>query len=638
MTGGPQTRERPAVVDNRCLEPAVVEPGMRREPQAVAVLSAIGERYHQRARIERLVVQRQPVPARPIAERLVRADADVGPQPPSPLLAGVEARGNRRVETEAGDVEEGSVVHLTDVDATIRPVQDYVERALGRRRDPQIPSEAIAGSGSNDAQGRVGSRERVADLVDRSVAAPRNHDGRAVRDSRRRDLVRVASALGHADVAIDGGGGKPRVEQRDACRGNLRIRACTRERVHDRDDIREATRGQDAIVTSRHAASETFMTRPAVRLMLLIVFLAAIGATSYLFWMSERDARRTQAAAWTFDEGARAAILTAHDLRAAQQAYVASGQGADFWFARTTAIQTDLKGRIAALRSLTSASAAVSAFEDALGLLQDFEQMDGRAREQVRARKMLPASDLVFADGLDLTQKISAAIEQARAAEVAASEDTLAAIGRRQGFSLVAAAAAALLIVLILLPVRAREDESVDLRAPARASLTRAAPLDEQEWSPARPASTLPEPVVAPVPVVTPVAVAPPASPAPAPPRDLPPPTRVDVPEIARLCGDLARITDTRSLPGLLERTATLIDASGIVLWIADPDGRELAPNRHVRLSAADRDAPRHDRARSGKRHRGGVSHLPAADRRCRRGVGGRARRAARHARRGASA
>jgi hypothetical protein len=59
---------------------------------------------------------------------------------------------------------------------------------------------------------------------------------------------------------------------------------------------------------------------------------------------------------------------------------------------------------------------------------------------------------------------------------------------------------------------------------------------------------------------------------------EVPVPSRVDVPEMARLCGDLARITDTRSLPGLLERTATLIDASGIVLWIADPDGRELAP------------------------------------------------------------
>jgi len=28
----------------------------------------------------------------------------------------------------------------------------------------------------------------------------------------------------------------------------------------------------------------------------------------------------------------------------------------------------------------------------------------------------------------------------------------------------------------------------------------------------------------------------------------------------------------------MLERTAGLLDASGIVLWIADPDGRELAP------------------------------------------------------------
>ena len=52
---------------------------------------------------------------------------------------------------------------------------------------------------------------------------------------------------------------------------------------------------------------------------------------------------------------------------------------------------------------------------------------DGRTRAGAGARrKLLPASDLVFADGLDLTQKMSAAIEQARAAEVAASDDTLA--------------------------------------------------------------------------------------------------------------------------------------------------------------------------------------------------------------------
>jgi hypothetical protein len=40
----------------------------------------------------------------------------------------------------------------------------------------------------------------------------------------------------------------------------------------------------------------------------------------------------------------------------------------------------------------------------------------------------------------------------------------------------------------------------------------------------------------------------------------------------------MARLVDTRALPGMLERAAGLLDASGIVLWIADPDGRELAP------------------------------------------------------------
>jgi hypothetical protein len=52
----------------------------------------------------------------------------------------------------------------------------------------------------------------------------------------------------------------------------------------------------------------------------------------------------------------------------------------------------------------------------------------------------------------------------------------------------------------------------------------------------------------------------------------------VDLMGIASLCTDLARIVDTRALPDALGRAAELLDASGIVLWIADPDGRELNP------------------------------------------------------------
>jgi hypothetical protein len=61
----------------------------------------------------------------------------------------------------------------------------------------------------------------------------------------------------------------------------------------------------------------------------------------------------------------------------------------------------------------------------------------------------------------------------------------------------------------------------------------------------------------------------------------------------------LTRIVDTRALPGTLERAATLLQASGLILWVADPDGRELAPiiahgypqNLVARLGTIDREA-----------------------------------------------
>jgi hypothetical protein len=321
--------------------------------------------------------------------------------------------------------------------------------------------------------------------------------------------------------------------------------------------------------------------RRAVRLTLLLVFLAAMGLTARLFWTAEQEVRRTEAATRAFDEAARAAILSATELRAAQQAYVAAGQGIDFWFARTNALQNELKGEVSALRARTSASDAVAAFENALGVLQDFEQMDFRARERTRARQTSAASDLIFADGLDLTRKIAASIEQGRAAAIAASESETAAVERRKIFSLGAAAAAGTLIVLLLVPVREREvprlvsAPSVPATSPLRPMLTEPVELDdgvtikpaqvvraEPPPPPPAPAPAVVEPPPAPVIVQVPV----------------PEPPRIDLPGMARLVGDMARLVDTRALPGMLERAAELLDASGIVLWIADPDGRELAP------------------------------------------------------------
>ena len=46
----------------------------------------------------------------------------------------------------------------------------------------------------------------------------------------------------------------------------------------------------------------------------------------------------------------------------------------------------------------------------------------------------------------------------------------------------------------------------------------------------------------------------------------------------AKLCGELARVAESRELPHLLERAARVLDASGIIVWIAEPSRQALVP------------------------------------------------------------
>jgi hypothetical protein len=327
------------------------------------------------------------------------------------------------------------------------------------------------------------------------------------------------------------------------------------------------------------------MTRPAVRLALLMIFLAAMGATAYLFWMAERQSRLTETTLRAFDASARAAESIVFDLRSAQQAYVAAGQGEEFWISRTTALADDLKSRVAWLKS-DAGPASASAFDDALSALDDFAHMDLRARDYARSRQPLLASDLIFTAGLDLTRKMSDGIERGRTAEVSARDAVRAALRRREAFSLGAAAAAATLIVLLLMPSRQPALAGQPSAPPVAAAPPAPLPTDntslsldsfdafdaDEGWTPA-----------APTPAVMPTAPRP----------------AVDLQAVATVCNDLARVVDTRALPELLERTAGVLDASGIILWIADPDGRELAPivthgyasNLVTRLGTIARDA-----------------------------------------------
>ena len=55
-------------------------------------------------------------------------------------------------------------------------------------------------------------------------------------------------------------------------------------------------------------------------------------------------------------------------------------------------------------------------------------------------------------------------------------------------------------------------------------------------------------------------------------------PRRLDLSATARLCAELARVGDASELPRLLARAALILDASGLIVWVADRGSTSLFP------------------------------------------------------------
>src|SRR6185295_9920462 len=129
------------------------------------------------------------------------------------------------------------------------------------------------------------------------------------------------------------------------------------------------------------------MARTWLRLVLVMAGLAAIAAAGFWTWSVESPARGLDAAlAQAQDEGRRA-LTDALELRAAQQAYVAAGQGEDFWFARVDALGKDLDEVLAIVKGHLASPEAVAAVDEGAAVMQDFRQVDARARELTHGRQ-----------------------------------------------------------------------------------------------------------------------------------------------------------------------------------------------------------------------------------------------------------
>ena len=192
------------------------------------------------------------------------------------------------------------------------------------------------------------------------------------------------------------------------------------------------------------------MRSRAARLTLLILFMVALGVTAYLFWNGESLVGTETVALREFETKAQAVSRSVFDVRMAQQAYVASGQGGEFWTTKVSSGVTSIVAALDALKTTATAPQAVTELDTAKGLFETFMQVDRRAREYARTGQNLIASDLIFSDGLELTDGASARIAAALEAEKASRQAAIQTLRSRQVFALAAAAAAAVLVILLL--------------------------------------------------------------------------------------------------------------------------------------------------------------------------------------------
>ena len=67
--------------------------------------------------------------------------------------------------------------------------------------------------------------------------------------------------------------------------------------------------------------------------------LVAVGAAAFFLFQTEQQIARLKSTLRAFDVRAREATTALADLRVAQQAYVAEGQGVDFWMPKVASLQ-----------------------------------------------------------------------------------------------------------------------------------------------------------------------------------------------------------------------------------------------------------------------------------------------------------
>ena len=316
---------------------------------------------------------------------------------------------------------------------------------------------------------------------------------------------------------------------------------------------------------------------------MVVVTLVTLGFEGNQIRRSELTITDERSAERVFTDLSWTLTLTLANLRAAQQAYVAAGQDQIYWTDRVSTHLETVRDSLDNLSQLVVSPSSIEALDGAAGSVADLERIDQRAREHADLQQPLLASDLIFTDGLELTTGAAAHVELARTAERSMRKEAIRATRAAQARMIATATGVGVLAVLLLAPLSRTDgpaafaSERDESAAPSRLSslsLNEQPTLGLVDSGGEPPSDGTPSRET-----TTPAASASTGRRGPdAVPDSV---TTVPMPDLraaAALCTDLARLTDNRKLPELLARAATLMNASGLIIWIRGSGGHTLRP------------------------------------------------------------
>jgi hypothetical protein len=277
----------------------------------------------------------------------------------------------------------------------------------------------------------------------------------------------------------------------------------------------------------------------------LTLLLATPLAAAFLLWtIDQRTAAAADAAdlAITHIERMRDALA---EIGAAQQGYVAPGQLDEPLFDRTTAQIGLVRGEVAALRPLVRSVSASTTLDGLSESLDALEAADGRTRENLSLGQDLMAADVIFSDGRNILDAMVTRLRELQRAERAAAAHTLErAVRARWGaFGVLAFVSIALLVVALRTPGAVPNVPGMPEARTGTLGIVGTPNARDTSRTPGT-SGTLGT-------------------------SGTPETFQVDLAAAAAVCTDLSRVTDTAALSPLLRRTADLLDAAGLTLWMS---------------------------------------------------------------------